>query len=172
MASEIINIEYKVPKGLIHQMASGSPRSVSIKEVLDLRGKDPRFIMNKLTLAGGPASGAYMAQKPVCEILNKAIFQAFELAGGKNQGKTPDLFMSAKLVSMDFAVMVGFAKCMLKGVIKMEVALTAPDTKDRVWEGTIEGVGRCGAGDLVQEVFSTALDDFILKLLSSPFFSV
>ncbi|MBI9076322.1 MAG: hypothetical protein JEZ02_13015 [Desulfatibacillum sp.] len=170
MASDVIRIDYKIPSDRIVPLSLSAIRPVYLAETVDLRKQDPCYVMKKISLSGGPATGNYMSEQPVAEILHKAVSKALEHAGNAKPKGEADFCLSLKIIALDFGVKVGFSQCMLMGNIKVEVSVTEAITGNIVWEGPCEGTGRVGTGPLVQRAFSTALDELLLNLLACPGF--
>ena len=170
MANYTIRMNYSVKSDRIAPRSLAAARSVCLAQVLDLRKQGPCHVMKKISLSGGPATGNYLSDQPVADILYKAVTQALELAGIAKSSGEMDLSLSLEIEALDFSVMVGFAQCVLKGNIQVKVAVTEASSGKIVWEGLCEGTGRTGNGQLVHVAFTAALDDFILNLLACPGF--
>ncbi len=124
--------------------------------------------MRKLRLGGSVPTGDYMAEKPVADIIKDALGQAL----GNHARTEPEgcPVLGGKLTFLDFSVVMGFQKCLLKGSMEMEFSLSDGKGEQSVWEGVIQGNGGAGTGDLVETVFNGALNDILNKLLSDKAF--
>ncbi len=171
MASETITLSYRVPAQRIPRIKAGTQGSAFVASSVDLRPGDPCLLMEKITMGGGAASGVYLAPEPVSRIVDNAVTQALEAAGLDNAGEASTLHISIEITSLDFTVMVGFARCLLRGELRAAVHLVDSTTGDTVWQGVCQGVGRGGTGNLVPAVFTDLLDDFVVNLLAGPAFS-
>lgn len=172
MASRILNIDYKIPYKGIQAVKPKSMAAVRVGDIRDLRQKDPRHLMDKLKMSGAPASGAYILDRPLSDLVGQALTRAFSEFSDRDENADPDLILSADIQSVDFAVMVGFAGCLLKGSISLAVRLDRPDDGGLVWKGVVNGAGRSGKGELTSVVFSAALDDAVISLFQNPALSM
>ncbi len=168
MASDTIQINYSIPTNRIQPGSFALARSVCLSETLDLRGQPPCHVMEKLPMPGRPVSGDYISQEPVADIVHRAMEQALEKAGNTKPAAEAELLLSLKILSLDFKVMVGFAQCLLRGDISVEASVKEASSGNLVWEGKLQGAGRSGTGNLVPEVFSSALDNLLISILSCP----
>jgi len=120
-------------------------------------------------VGGGMPSGDYGTDRPVADIVAQALAEALEITGASGSGPGV-LGLDVSLTVFEFGVMVGFARCMLRGRMVAEVTLTDPQTGGAVFSATVEGNGHAGLGALVREAFASTVDDFLLKLLITPGF--
>ncbi len=167
MSEETVSIEYRIPRDRILHVREGG-RRIRLGSVTDARGGDPCRLMPK-NVGGGMPSGSYVTDRPVAEILARALDEALAVSGAAGAG--PDaLELSATITAFEFSVMVGFARCMLRGRLAADVALKDPRTGEIVFSSFVEGNGHAGVGALVREALASTMDDFLVKLLYTPGF--
>ncbi|MFP4475124.1 MAG: hypothetical protein ACLFOY_06155 [Desulfatibacillaceae bacterium] len=163
MSTETIALDYT--PGRARPLPRCGGQSISVGAIEDARGVNPRLVMPKLKLGGGLPEGAYVCERPVARICQDALGSGLA-AAGCGTGKA-DLVLSGRLLSLEYAVMMGFSRCMLKAALTMELALTRGNDGPEVWRGTVTGNGNAGVGALVKDTFSGAMDDLVANLLNN-----
>lgn len=142
--------------------------TISVASFTDLRGLDPRLVMDKIRLGGGPPRGAYLADEPVADIVARAAALVLEKAGYRVVEKGGDFSLAGRLSQQKFHVTMGFARAMLRGEISVDFSVQKNADKSQAASFSITGHGRGGSGDLVADVFKSAVEDLAGQLASHP----
>jgi hypothetical protein len=162
MASEILELS-PLPAPAPSTARPGA-FAVSVTEITDARGADPCFILPKLRLGGQVPEGAYMAERPVAEILKEALAARFDAAGMGASGKGRACRLSGKLLALDFAVSMGFQGCMVRAALTMDLTLRDSGSGAALFEGALTGNGRAGLAPLVPDAFTGAVDELFANV--------
>jgi len=75
-SSGVVKLNYQAPVDLPHGQGD-----VAVGKIADERGREPDLLMNKINGYGQKTSGAYLAEKPVAEIVEDSVREALSSAG-------------------------------------------------------------------------------------------
>jgi hypothetical protein len=161
-----LDIDFNVNKSLIHPLTGGTGRKFALGDVADKRGKNPHLLMEKINMGGRLPRGAYLSKEPVADIFFNALKEALTTAGFGLDENEPDLVLGASIERLNYSVMMGFARCMLQGLLQVDLTLMDVKEQSQVWQGSFVAQAGVGTGDVVLEVFYALLDNILGKICS------
>ncbi|MDI6797439.1 MAG: hypothetical protein QMD09_10860 [Desulfatibacillaceae bacterium] len=161
-----LDIDFVVNRSRILPVSGSVGRKFTLGAVVDNRGKDPHLIMEKINMGGRLPRGAYLSQEPVAGIFFNALKDALLTAGFALEEKAPDLVLGASIEKLNYSVMMGFARCMLQGLMQVDLKLVNVKEQVQIWQGSFVAQAGAGTGDVVLEVFYALLDNILQKICS------
>lgn len=166
-----LDIEPGLPPGSVPTLSGADAAPVSVAVFDDARPCDPRFVMERKGQGGGLPAGTYQVARPVAELLRDMVLAALGQAGfsPSPEGRGAELF--ATVEDLSFGVLVGFARCQMKGAVTARFRLVSADGGKVLWEAGLTGNGSAGVGDLVSGALVGALRDLGAGLARDPGFT-
>ena len=165
-----LDIDFNLDKSRIHPVPGSPGRRFALGAVMDKRGKNPQLLMEKINMGGRLPRGAYLSKEPLAGIFLKALKEALTAAGFAIDEKAPELLLDASILRLDYSVMMGFARCMLQGLLDVELTLTDVKEQGQIWQGSFIAQTGAGTGDVVPEVFYALLGSVLEKICSDTSF--
>lgn len=151
-----------------------SSKNLKVGEIIDERGKAPDFLLNKVNGYGQKTSGAYLAERPVADIIKDALKSSFDQLGVVND-PTGQKVLNGRLLGLDFDVVSSFFTSTLYVKVSMEFSLQDITTGSVIWKEVIIGNGENRSGNMFADKyivpgFKEAMDHLIDNLLKSETF--
>lgn len=145
-----------------------SSKIVKIDEMKDMRGySDEKVIFYKKNMYNQTMSGAYMAEKPVSEILTEAIKNGFNEKNISVNGSN-DYILKSELQKLDYEAISGFSTVQLIPEITVKFQLVDKDGKV-VWTDLITGKANT-KGAKFEKFLPPAIDNLIQQLINNQDF--
>ncbi|MGV1021354.1 hypothetical protein ACTS9V_17215 [Empedobacter falsenii] len=145
-----------------------SSKIVKIDEMKDMRGySDEKVIFYKKNMYNQTMSGAYMAEKPVSEILTEAIKNGFNEKNISVNGSN-DYILKSELQKLDYEAISGFSTVQLIPEITVKFQLVDKDGKV-VWTDLITGKANT-KGAKFEKFLPPAIDNLIQQLVNNQDF--
>jgi len=145
-----------------------SSKIVKIDEMKDMRGySDEKVIFYKKNMYNQTMSGAYMAEKPVSEILTEAIKNGFNEKNISVNGSN-DYILKSELQKLDYEAISGFSTVQLIPEITVKFQLVDKDGKV-VWTDLITGKANT-KGAKFEKFLPPAIDNLIQQPVNNQDF--
>ena len=163
----IITVSY-IASAVSPKVLQNPALTIGMGAFTDLRGLDPRLVMDKIRLGGGPPRGSYLTEEPVAGLLARAVAEVLGQAGYKVKEKDADYTLTGKLANLKFHVTMGFARALLRGEITVDFSVLKNADISPAASFSVTGHGRTGSGDVVADVFKSAVEDLARQLAAHP----
>ena len=168
MTMDRVNVDYKSPE--LNTENPNLKASLLIGKFKDKRGlEDPSIIIHKTNLNGQTTSGGYQADKPLSEIIEKALQDYFSRYRVLNSDKQYTLYGS--IIELEYEVISGWISTTLKPELSMKFYLKDLSTNQVVWNETYFGRGVVkkfsGSEDAINKMLQASLDDILNQLSNS-----
>ncbi|MGV4413294.1 hypothetical protein [Chryseobacterium sp. T1] len=146
-----------------------SSKTVQIEAMKDARGyQDEKVIFYKKNMYNQTMSGAYMAEKPVAEILTEAIKNGFKEKNIPVNNVTNDYILKSELAKLDYEAISGFSTVQLIPQITVKFQLI--DKSGRVvWTDLITGKANT-KGAKFEKFLPPAIDNLVEQLVNNQDF--
>ena len=145
-----------------------SSKIVQIEPMKDTRGyKDEKVIFYKKNMYNQTMSGAYMAEKPVAEILTEAVKNGFQEKNISVNGSN-DYILKSELEKLDYEAISGFSTVQLIPQITVKFQLIDKDGKV-VWTDLITGKANT-KGAKFEKFLPPAIDNLVEQLVNNQDF--
>jgi ABC-type uncharacterized transport system auxiliary subunit len=171
MTEQSVVVDYSPGTSISRPSADSVAGRVLVGRIEDKRGlANPNIILHKENLYGDTMSGAYLAEKPVAEIVRGGLAYAFgSPVDGTGTDRRFELYGS--LLDFDYETISGFWTARLNSKMSVQLYLREVSTKNVVWNETFIGRGHVekfsGSADAVDKMLSAALDDLIPQVQQS-----
>jgi len=156
-------------------MAVASESSMSLAKIKDTRSvKDERVLMHKKNGYGQTTTGAYVADRPVAEILQSGVMTALRQNRFPVTDESGKYELRGDLQDFSFEVITGFWSGTVKPKISVRFEVVEKETGRSVWRDTYVGRDTMQAswGDaaLVAEMFTKAANSIVDQLIADESF--
>lgn len=143
-------------------------KTVQIEPMKDTRGyQDEKVIFYKKNMYNQTMSGAYMAEKPVAEILTEAVKNGFQEKNISVNGSN-DYILKSELEKLDYEAISGFSTVQLIPQITVKFQLIDKDGKV-VWTDLITGKANT-KGAKFEKFLPPAIDNLVEQLVNNQDF--
>jgi len=169
-SSGVVKLDYQAPVDLPHGQGD-----VTVGKIVDERGQEPDLLMHKINGYGQKTSGAYLAEKPVAEIIEDSVREALSSAGYRVDDQNAPRLIKGRLMSLDFEPITSVFTATLNAKLMVEFTVTDQQTQQNIWKEIVTGLGSQKSGsafgeDYIRPAFKQAMDDLLRKLVSSDSF--
>src|SRR5712671_684067 len=166
-SSGVVKLNYQAPVDLPHGQGD-----VAVGKIADERGREPDLLMNKINGYGQKTSGAYLAEKPVAEIVEGSVREALSSAGYRVDNPNAPKLLKGRLMSLDFEPIASVFTVTLNTKLVVEFTVSDQQTQQILWKEFVTGLGSQKSGSMMSEdyirpAFKLAMDDLLRKLVSS-----
>jgi hypothetical protein len=156
-------------------LQAASPSTLHVGEFKDSRPVNDQMVLLHKVNAYGPTSGAWVAQRPVAELMRNAVsdalkannFNLTESGSGKYE-------LRGDLQEFGFHSIAGFWTAKVKPRMQVRFELVEKTTGHSVWRDTYIGRGDIetawGTSQTVVSLFKLGTEDVIRQLLSDSTF--
>jgi hypothetical protein len=168
--SGVVKLNYQTPIGLPHGQGD-----LAVGKIADERGREPCLLMNKINAYGQKTSGAYLAEKPIAEIIEDSVRRGLSSAGYRVDNPDAPKLLNGRVMTLDFEPIMGMFTTTLNAKIVVEFTLMDRQTQQPVWKEIVTGLGSQKSGsifgeDYIRPAFKQAMDDLLRKLIGSDSF--
>src|SRR5690606_30547915 len=112
LSNSVKQINYQSNLKIDNKLSSS--KTVQIEQMKDTRGyQDKKVIFYKKNMYNQTMSGAYMAEKPVAEILTEAIKNGFKEKNISVNDAINDYILKSELAKLDYEAISGFSTVQL-----------------------------------------------------------
>lgn len=168
LTNEITPLSYQPDVTNVQNVHVNTPL-LSVAEFTDSRGvSNSRLIAHKINMNENEASGMYLAEMPITEILTESAKTALSDVGYKISDKGKYV-LRGNLLRLDFKPIVGFWKGRLQGNVQVEFSLIDKRSGSLVWMQTYRGFADIDSIEY-RQILKVAFDNLFTNLLSSSEF--
>ena len=138
--------------------------SVAIGQIEDKRGvEDPNILFHKMNLYGNVTSGAYLAEKPLADIVQEALMEAFPQTPESSNNR--DCVLYGKMLDFGYDSVMGLSRTQINSKLSAQMYLEDTSTGRILWSEAF--VGRAlvkeyhGEKDAIVKMVGFAVDDLV-----------
>ncbi|MFP7658063.1 hypothetical protein [Chryseobacterium proteolyticum] len=167
LSNSVQQINYQSGLKIDNKLASS--KTVQIDPMKDTRGyQDNKVIFYKKNMYNQTMSGAYMAEKPVSEILTDAIKNGLKEKNVNLGSDNKSFTLKSELQKMDYEAISGFSTVQLIPQITVKFQLIDNEGKV-VWTDLITGKANT-KGAKFEKFLPPAIDNLVEQLVNSQDF--
>ncbi|MDC8103366.1 hypothetical protein ACNFU2_00490 [Chryseobacterium sp. PTM-20240506] len=167
LSNSVQKINYQSGLKIDNKLASS--KTVQIDPMKDTRGyQDNKVIFYKKNMYNQTMSGAYMAEKPVSEILTDAIKNGLKEKNVNLGSDNKSFTLKSELQKMDYEAISGFSTVQLIPQITVKFQLIDNEGKV-VWTDLITGKANT-KGAKFEKFLPPAIDNLVEQLVNSQDF--
>ncbi|WBV56919.1 hypothetical protein PFY10_00500 [Chryseobacterium daecheongense] len=167
LSNSVQQINYQSGLKIDNKLASS--KTVQIDPMKDTRGyQDNKVIFYKKNMYNQTMSGAYMAEKPVSEILTDAIKNGLKEKNVNLGNDNKSFTLKSELQKMDYEAISGFSTVQLIPQITVKFQLIDNEGKV-VWTDLITGKANT-KGAKFEKFLPPAIDNLVEQLVNSQDF--
>lgn len=170
LTTEHVSFNYHPP--VTKAKAPAGSKTITVGNFQDERDVEPAVLANKINGYGKQATGKYVVERPVADILHDAFEEAFNNADYHIVNRSPEYTLTGKISEVAIVPVDGFFAGDIKYTIKCHFKLVLNKSGSVVWADIIAGHAKlenkvyCG-DECYLEGFRAATDNLIAKLLKS-----
>lgn len=174
MTTTQLPLNYHPTPGFVKPVKTSN--SIAVKPFEDARGEDPRIIMHKINGYQEETTGAYVAEKPIVEILQSAVEESLESSGYKVTQDHARFSLYGKFVSFEAKPLIGMFSSTLQTKLTLNLKLRDGKADNICWTDTITGKSSVQSSmgtseeDWLRKGFKLAADNAISHLLNDEDF--
>ena|ERR1700750_2338303 len=167
LSNSVQQINYQSNLKIENKLASR--KIVQIEPMKDVRGyQDDKVIFYKKNMYNQTMSGAYMAEKPVSEILTEAVKNGLSEKNISLGNDNKNLTLKSELQKLDYEAISGFSTVQLIPQITVKFQLI--DTEGKVvWTDLLTGKANT-KGTKFEKFLPPAIDNLVQQLINSQDF--
>jgi len=168
-------VKLKYSPRLRHYPHASHAKTLSVNKFTDVRGGNPNLITHKINEDYQQASGMYLAEKSLADILTQGLKMTLTKAGYKLT-KHGDYVLDSELLRVHTFYDSGLISYTDHFSLQVEFTLTNRKTGAQVWDKILTGYSKYSSSEHREHPlrieFRRAVNDLFYKLLSDQGFKI